>query len=105
MVCSLYQPLVMVLPAGSTRWLVDSAGSSASLAATDASACPALPAELLLLLQVLQQISGSFKPSMGAVIARSSANVEDLAGMSGGWVGGWVSRSFCRCHSYVGLFF
>lgn len=44
---------------------------------------------LLLLLQVLQQISGAFKPDMGAVIARSSANVEDLAGMSGGWGLGW----------------
>lgn len=34
------------------------------------------------LLQVLQRISGAFKPG-SAVIARSSANVEDLAGMSG----------------------
>ncbi len=33
-------------------------------------------------LQVLQRIGGAFKPG-SAVIARSSANVEDLAGMSG----------------------
>jgi hypothetical protein len=53
---------------------------------------------LLLLLQVLQQISGAFKPDMGAVIARSSANVEDLAGMSGGWgwVGNWAG-ALCAC--------
>ena len=41
-----------------------------------------LSAATLLPLQALQQVAGAFKPG-ATVIARSSANVEDLAGMSG----------------------
>ncbi|KAL4433837.1 hypothetical protein ABPG75_000278 [Micractinium tetrahymenae] len=61
-----------------------SAGGAGSLAALDG-VCgdiQGLLAGLRIPQQVLQQVSGTFKPG-ATVIARSSANVEDLAGMSG----------------------
>lgn len=59
-------------------------GGGASLAALDAVCADiqSLLAGLRIPQAVLQQISGAFKPG-ATVIARSSANVEDLAGMSG----------------------
>lgn len=47
--------------------------------------------------QVLQQVSGAFKPGC-TVIARSSANVEDLAGLSGeSWGAARTLPTHCTC--------
>ena len=55
-------------------------------------ALAALPPPPLLARQALQRVAGAFKPG-ATVIVRSSANVEDLAGMSGGL--GWRRGVFC----------
>ncbi|PSC69113.1 water chloroplastic [Micractinium conductrix] len=71
---------------GQLRGALGSGGgsSAASLAALDGicAGLQGLLAGLRIPQQALQQVSGAFKPG-ATVICRSSANVEDLAGMSG----------------------
>ena len=62
-------------------------------------ALAALPPPPLLARQALQRVAGAFKPG-ATVIVRSSANVEDLAGMSGGL--GWRRGVFCFFWCWVG---